>query len=213
MKEKHEVIPLCSIHKKLSIHNHIKMWQLLHECSDCNSIIKEYLFNKCQRLIHSKAHYWKNKGQCRYDICLSYNDLVSIANETFINCLNSWDGRRSSFTTFFWKVLNNDLYGEAIGEYPPIEELKEIDMNIYQGGNIENQVNFKQVIESLSNDAKFVINSTLNTPIGLIEQSLKETGKVHINKKRIQRFLVEHENWSIYSCRRVFSEIKKALEY
>jgi len=193
---------------KINIEQNIH--ELIKRCPKCKEKIVNYLFKKYQPLIEKRAYSWSYAKYCRTNICLSYGDLIAIGNEVFLYCIENWDWERGSFCTFLYLSLNSRFHMEH--GYQKIQTVLLPDQAQNNYDNIEQQVEFKMKLESLSSNAKHVVNSALNTPYDLIIQSEKETGKVNICKKRIQRYLMEKENWKISSCQKAFEEIRDVLK-
>ncbi|MFA5583022.1 MAG: sigma factor [Bacteriovoracaceae bacterium] len=184
-------------------------------------------YKKYMPMIKNRAKSWSRKGV----LGIEREDLESLGNEVFVECCNNFDpSKGSKFGTWLWHCLNNRFYTEVVQKHKknngkdkreirqeePYHEFTEhdTDYNIFShvnGDGIESQIIFKDTLERLSPDAQYIINSALNTPTEMIEQARKETKAVRINCKRIQRHLVENENWAIYRCRKAFKEIRKAL--
>jgi len=185
--------------------------ELMQRCPKCKERIVNHLFKKYQVMIERRAYSWMYAKNCRTNVCLSYEDLIAMGYEVFVNCIKDWKWQRASFSTLLYTALNNKYHME--NDYKKIKT-SEISHEIRSKSyDIEKQVEFKIKLESLSPNAKYVINSVLNTPLDLINQSKKETGRVSICKKRLQRYLIEHKSWSIYSCIKTFEEIKEVLKY
>lgn len=190
------------------------LWLLLNHKSPkckCRERIIPYLYTKHEKMIKKLANQWQHHYKCRKDICLDFEGLCSIGNEIFMDCIRAWNWENGSFGTLFYRSLWNGFHDETKIKKPDNDEIDPSFKKFENENNIENQIHFKQLMNRLSPQGQFVIQSALHTPLSLIEQSKIEVGCVRINKKRLQRYLVEKENWTIYSCWKTFDEIKEAL--
>ena len=161
-------------------------------------------------MIKNRARSWARPGI----VGLEKEDLESIGNEVFLKCCSAYDPDKCKFSTWLWKCLNNEFYLACnVQKRPPkCEDIDSLPISIgSNGAGIESRVAFKDILQRLSPDAQYIVNSALHTPIELIEQARKETGAVRVCKKRLQRHLVDNEGWGIGRCWRGFKEIEKVL--
>jgi len=204
---------LCKKHDLTEL-NDITASDLIKICPECKDKLVNFLFKKYQVMIERRAYSWIYAENCKTNICLAYEDLIAIGYEVFVNCIKDWNPEKATFCTLLYKALNNRFNME--NGYKKIKASGTTYEDCFKSDNcdnVENKVAFKMKLETLSPKAQHVVMSVLNTPYALILQSKKETGRVVICKKRLQRYLIEQENWSIYSCRKVFEEIKTVLNY
>ena len=170
----------------------------------------EIEYEKYVLLIKKRAKAWARRGV----VGLEQEDLESIGAEAFLDCVKNYDPTKSKFSTFLWKHLNFRFNVECNfrKKHPQTEEAEEQLSSCPDYNHPESCAQLKDTIQKLSEDARFVVNSALNTPMGMIKQAQKETGAVHICKKRIQRYLIDHCGWGVGRCWRSFAEIRKALQ-
>lgn len=123
-----------------------------------------YPFHRYKKLLWSRAsHFHKSNPH------IPLEDLESEANLSFILACKSFNNRKSRFTTYLYRVVNNNLInyvkevnkGKEFDEISP--ELPSHTVSPYE------MVKFKESLTSLSAEAQEVCSLIFDTPSELTE--------------------------------------------
>jgi hypothetical protein len=186
---------------------------LIKKCPKYREKATTILYEKHKRIIFNRAKSWSFHRTCKRDICLSFDDLVSIGHEVFLNCIDEWDQARGMFSTFLWASLNKRYFVEMNKNKPNHEEINANTIAIgTNGDSAESMTIFKNKMDGLSSNAQYIINSAINTPLSLVKHAIAETGRACISKRRIQRYLTAEEGWPIIHSWNAFDEIRQSLK-
>lgn len=195
-------------HIKAKVNPSKSLQELIHRCPDCKKRIESFLIKKYRGMVYKICNSWlKNE-------LLEFDDMVSMANQTLLDCVEKYDSDISCFSTYTYHAIKNKLFTEHEKRkelLSKIEFVEDFEFPYYGINDVESRVLFKISIEKLSSGSLHIINSVLNTPLSMIDLAKEETGRANICKRRIQRHLVENEGWAIGRCWRKFDEIKQAL--
>ena len=177
----------------------------------------EELFSNSIGTIRGRANSWHRSNRIYPD----YDDLISIGNEVFLNCVTEYNPKKANakFNTFLFASLNSAYYYHCITlpnqkRRPPqkpalitdwmVEELYSPDPSP------EQLLLFAEKLKTLSPNATFITDLVLNPPKEFLTHMISETGTARVSKKRIQRYLRDKE-WPYNKIWNKFREIKEAL--
>ncbi len=154
-----------------------------------------------QNLIYKLAHrFHKTTG-------IETDKLISCANIEFVKCQKSYNPIRASFSTYLYIKIRG-LFLEMArkkNNNPEINSPYEKQSN----NTADEYLFFKEILKSLSTDAKEVCEIVFNTPIDLIRMlPIKQPRGV--NRHQIQKHL-RRQGWTFTRIWGVFREIKESL--
>lgn len=135
---------------------------------------------------------------------LLYDDVYSEARYIFYTCCSSWQKDKSSFSTWLRINLNHGLTDFC----KAIREISSENVTDFSITNLDpaKQLNIKDSIEQLSDEAKFIVDIIFKNP----EKALENTSTKWRVKLR-EKLRAEH-NWSWGMIWKSFKEIKDMLK-
>jgi hypothetical protein len=160
-----------------------------------------------QALIFKLAHrYHRYSG-------IEFDELVGWANLKFVECQKDYDPVLASFGTY----LHIQIQGLFLGLAQKHWKTKDIELNLdtanqsTNNSTPENLLIFKQTLENLSSDAREVIKIIFNTPIDLINMTMRPSKySKKVTKQQLEEYL-RKQGWSFYRIWKTFKEIALAL--
>lgn len=169
----------------------------------------EKLYEDHKKLIHREVynHHKRYGGDVE--------ELVSQANELFMDILLSYDSDKAEFST--WLVIKlrfhlREEFREKIRKSKTRPTCQYPEHESYEFGRSYKHFDCKEFMESLSKDGKFVLSLIYDMPMD-IWISIRQRGDD--SPKNIRRALREYLNdldWSYMRILKVFKEINKALK-
>lgn len=137
--------------------------------------------------------------------------LISEANVAFVECRKQHDSKRSKFSSFLYHAIENRFKNILVKKGSPKYNGVEVELeNIALSSNPNQERNciFKNLINSMSSEAKMIIDIVLNAPADLI----KMLPRPRLNKHQLMKYL-RTKGWKISVINKAFSEIGKTLDF
>ena len=161
------------------------------------------IYSVYQKCLFKLVHTYVKKSR------FSFDELMSEANMGFIKAVDTYNKNKAKFHTHLYITVNGRLshYCNQKNVFNNFYENLNIE---YQPGNTnpEQNASFKDLIDSMSTEAKEVINMVLNTPTEMIELVKEMTsnrqGKVHLYKSAVTRYL-RTKGWHYYMINETYS--------
>ena len=167
------------------------------------------IYPKYQKCIHKLV--WKCVKRSRF----SFDELLSEANLGFIKAVDTYDESKACFHTHLYTTVNGALqnYCNQIDRFNAF--YPHINLTIVsKTPNPEQEYSFKNLIESLSKEAREVVETVFNTPSEMIEliktMSSNRQGHVHLRRSNLKQYF-RNKGWSHKLINLVFLEIKSIL--
>lgn len=160
------------------------------------------LYKKYEKMIHDRAN--AIHAQTGYEL----EELVSEANYQFIQAADSWDKKRSSFSTWLYGTLTMKLrnfVGKNRQQHSEVEP--ENIKSTYGTENARQKMQFQERIKELSNEAQYVAKIFLESPCEVLHILGTETPKAIRGILRIH--LREEKKWSWPKIWGSFREVKQ----
>lgn len=160
------------------------------------------LYEKYEKMIHDRArsvHY-----QTGYEL----DELVSEANYQFIQAVDSWDEKRSSFSTWLYSTLTmrlRNFVGKNYQQYSEVEP--ENIKSTYGTESARRRMRFRERMKDLSDEAQYVAKIFLESPCEVLHILGTETPKAIRGILRIH--LREEKKWSWPKIWGSFREVKQ----
>lgn len=159
----------------------------------------ELTFNDVELLIYSLCHKWRRKGRGNYE------DLLSAAQEEFIEAYLTFDSGSSQFSTWITNHINWRLGNEVL--FRQRERLHRCNFNLE---NLPGKCAWsrERFVEELSNDGRYIIKIawgvlSANFPPG-------RSVRVILVRNETKRVLLEL-GWQATRVTKAFLEVKGAL--
>lgn len=170
---------------------------------------KRLEYKDYEKMIVQRA--WKWKAKTGQDI----EDLIAEGNLVFCNCLQNYNHEKSAFGTFLYNSLqihygnlaNTSRYQKTYNPHNSVSFDEERLLPNFYPGDAEEITIFRQLIESLSSDAKEVVKAVFETPLEIIS----EMGVTKITKYALQKYFAR-KGWKIKRIWTAFGEIQKEVK-
>lgn len=165
------------------------------------------------KMIHKMAWRYSNDQ-------VEVDELMSEGYIIYRWCMTNWDTSKGAK---FSSYLYNNL--QARFSYHVFKTRR--DSSGWQGwqdnnekllypidaeSSIEHNTLFKSILQSLSADARFCVETIWNTPAELYEWVIEEKTKPTITLKLLKRYLNKIVGWPYSHIGKVFNEIKTAIK-
>ena len=129
---------------------------------------------------------------------MEFEELFSVAALGYTKALNSFDSSRSCFSTWVWINMSRELNDFLL------KESKKDNIPNKESINPEQEVSFKESIQSLSQEAQQICKMIFNSPAEYVSHAPK------LSRGKIKDELRE-EGWSWSQIWKSFREIKSVL--
>lgn len=178
---------------------------------------------KIYKEVQPNINYFVNKFNS-----IDRDDILSLANETFMDAAKNYKQERSSFKTYFSTCLARRLsrlskkmaarnletsvhdlcYADKHGENQASGE----NHHSYSddSDNQERRVIFKAALESLSEDAHTIINNCFNNDDGLLKESYTK-GRTMVTQRSLRDYMFVSEKLNYNRFNKAWVEIKGAI--
>lgn len=161
----------------------------------------EIRYEDYQKLIYKMGHKFAQKSH------IPLEDLISDGHEVFCKCQISYNPEMGSFITYFWKCFNQDFLNKLKKNQQNTTDIETIPISC-KNPSPEHYCIFKNMMAQMSEDAKFICQIILETPLDLIEQIKSKNKKHHsIFKNDIKKYITTKYNWIPWRCEKAFAEI------
>lgn len=169
------------------------------------------LFRQYEKMIYKLANGFSASTGIEVD------DLISVGNEVFVNCLAKWDIERASFSTLLYRALINAFQDEVI--YMVCRQEVALE-DCYEAAPVHHPDEGKQFIESIcariGRDAQEVVRV-------LLEENLPfEDGSRTGMRRSLKRYFRNrprrapqgelYVRWTLSRISRAFREIENAVQ-
>lgn len=156
-----------------------------------------------KKMIYDMGWRWNRK------LNLDVDTLVAEACVIFAEILNDFDEKKSKFSTLLYIAINNRFKNimkeqrRFKNQGISVEYLEELHAPV---GNFENDYIFKNLIDSLSEEAKKIISIVFNTPADL----LKILPQPMLSLSQLTQYLV-NTGWERAVISKSINEIREIL--
>lgn len=162
----------------------------------------EDLYKKCLPLLHHLAHKhaepWAGATQ---------EEMMSVASLSFAKAYNSMDWGRNGFSTYLYRIAQNDMISHLRKCKHVFHEMKGVDMDVYHGRHLPPDHFWSDDrLMSLSDEAREVIRIVLHVPEELL---LCCPGAKPKHKRGAIRSHLMGRGWTASTIWNTFSEIKE----
>lgn len=161
-----------------------------------------------QKMIANQAWKWASKsGQ-------DFEELIAEGNLIFMTSQENFDPQKSRFSTYLYKSLNQH-FGNLIESFASQKRdsrmIADQDIGLVASDSVdpESYAIFRDILSSLSNDSKLIINSVLETPAELV--AMMSRGKKTKMTKKVLTAYFKKQGWGISRIWNAFSEIKQTI--
>jgi len=165
--------------------------------------LKKEHYKQYEKMIYKSSYNYSR----RYN--QEFEDILSEACLIYCECLQRFDGRKASFSTFLSMSLNFRLGNYCKRNRKRILETEEFIDTEFLKENIE----FSFFKDSLSENSKKIVELVSDPPMELFSFCKREDETkwaLKINKDVISKYLLS-KKWNISQIRNSFAEIKSNL--
>ena len=163
----------------------------------------KYDYDRYQKCIYALVHFYSKRSG------FSFDDLLSEANEGFLHTVSTYNADKACFHTYLHMVVKGRILN-----FMNKNKKKEVELNelhIAKTPNPEEAFIFNESINSLSKEAKEVVDTILNTPKEMIDlvkkMSSSRQGHMHVYKSNVTKYFKD-KGWQRKKILKAYSEIK-----
>ncbi len=165
--------------------------------------MKKIVFEDYQQMIRKIAHKKANQFPS-----IEFEELEGRGGLLFVQALEKFDSQKGSFSTFFWRVLNNEMVVWERGHgkiYQPQLGLEDTVQDVPSGVSPEEFFEFVDTLEKMTEEAKDVIHVIFSAPAEIMEGSGPKHRAGNLRKK------LKSLGWTEWVIASRFREIREAL--
>lgn len=166
--------------------------------------MKNYHYEKYSRVIEAIARKIHNSTG------LPLQDLIAEGNFAYARCMKYYKVKQGNFKAYFGASVYKAMKNYA-DDRLKMQEVELADTNTTANDNPEKNTIFKMMLETLSEEAKEVIQTVLETPRELIDFAKQEIGTTVVTMNVIRQYLFRKQNWKVHRIDSCFKEIRGVL--
>ena len=190
----------------------------------------EEMYEKYEKCITKLVHHYVRKSRFHFD------ELLSEANMGFLHAVDTFDKNKASFHTHCYITINGRLRNycnkpkqiEVQNKPPTLKDGRAITLggvlysNIYverdhidtKKPNPEQKAVFNDLVESMSKEAREVVETILETPKEMLElvkqMSASRQGHMHVYRSNVTRYFKDL-GWKRKKILKAYSEIRSTF--
>lgn len=140
---------------------------------------------------------------------IEIEDLEGQGALIFVECLPEWDPQKASFSTYFFRCLNQRMVGWQRGygkDYCPQVGIDDTVLGIAGGVSPEKEYEFRDSMRKMSEEAKGVLKVIFEAPTEILEGNGPKFRAGNLRRK------LKGLGWSDWHIWQSFKEIRSTME-